>query len=225
MSGWFDTRTGVGAGWSGWLAPSVGLVCAGLVASTTACDDHQFNSNEPPSGVFLEDVLEIVDGECISCHAGLTAEAGLDLSTDFCSNVNGRIIAPNAPEFSLMYLRMRSTSEPMPPTGRLSTDQIELVKTWIEDGAPCDGSSYTGGTDTGPAGEPGAQLYALSCASCHGTNGQGVSGPAMASVVPGKSAEDIASIALNGSGGMPPVMGNADDAQTVGEWVVQQWGD
>jgi len=195
-----------------------------LVLGTTACDDTLFNTNDQPSGVFLEDVLEIVDHECIACHSGLTAEAGLDLSTDFCSVVDGRIVVPDNPDASLLYVRMRSPSEPMPPSGKLPQDQVDIIQTWIEDGAPCDGRTYSGGQDSGATSEPGAQLYASYCASCHGTTGGGGSGPAMTAVVPGLTADEVATIARSGSGGMPPVVGDPDDATTVGEWVVAEWG-
>lgn len=212
------------------LAPNLGALALsvsalGAVLALAGCDDTLFNGNEPASGVFVEDVLEIIDFECISCHAGVTAEAGLDLSTDFCSVIDGRVVVPEQPELSLLYLRMRSPSEPMPPSGRLAQDQLDIVKTWIKDGAPCDGSSYTPGDDTGAVGEPGKQIYELYCAGCHGTTGGGGSGPAMTGVVPGLTADEVASIARTGSGTMPPVLADPDDAATVGEWVVEEWGD
>lgn len=189
------------------------------------CDDHVLHTNPQPSGVFLADVLEVIDHNCITCHAGVTAEAGLDLSTDFCANVNGRIVVPGEPDLSLLYLRMRSPSEPMPPTGRLPTADIEVVRTWIADGAECEGATWSGPTDTGEQGEPGKQLYDSYCAGCHGATGGGGSGPALTAVVPGLTAEEVATIARSGSGGMPPVLANPDDALTVGEWVVQEYGN
>ena len=47
----------------------------------------------------------------------------------------------------------------------------------------------------------------------------------MTAVVPGLTADDVASIARSGSGSMPPVISDLDDAQTLGEWVVEEWGD
>ena len=151
------------------------------------CDDTVFNGNEPASGIFLEDVLEIIDGNCLECHAGLTAEAGLDLSTDFCGSVmTGGIVIPENPDSSLLYLRMRSPSDPMPPSGRLPTADLDVVRQWILDGAACDGVSYAGDDDTGESSDPGKQLYDGACAGCHGADGGGNNGPAMTAVVPGR---------------------------------------
>ena len=212
------------SGWPGPVAVTVGAAF-GLALGLVGCDDHILNGNEPASGIFLDDVLEIIDSQCIGCHAGLTAEAGLDLSTDFCSVINGRIVVPESPETSLLYLRMRSPSEPMPPSGRLPTEQVDIVKTWIAEGAECNGASWTGGDDTGADADPGKQLYDNYCSGCHGADGGGNNGPAMTAVVPGLTADEVASIARSGSGSMPPVISDLDDAQTLGEWVVAEWGD
>lgn len=36
---------------------------------------------------------------------------------------------------SILYSRLASTSDPMPPTGNLGNDKIQLVLAWIEQGA------------------------------------------------------------------------------------------
>jgi len=48
----------------------------------------------------------------------------------------------------------------------------------------------------------GATGYASNCASCHGADGEGGTGPAMADAVT-LSDEDIVDVVLNGVGGMP----------------------
>jgi len=195
------------------------------ILTLVGCDDTLFNGNEAASGVFLEDVLHIIDHNCLECHAGLTAEAGLDLSTDFCGAVlTGGIVVPGQPDASLLYLRMRSPSDPMPPSGRLPSADLELVRQWIEDGAECEGVDWTGETDTGASSDPGKQLYDQSCAGCHGADGGGSNGPAMTAVVPGLTAQQVADIARGGSGGMPPVLPDPDEALLVGEYCVAEWG-
>ncbi len=190
------------------------------------CDDSLFAGNPQPSGVVLADVTDIIDRNCISCHSGLTAPAGLDLSTDFCGTVlDGRIVAAGNPEASLLYLRMRSTSDPMPPTGRLSEDAVETVWNWISEGAECEGVEPGVLVDTGDTLYPGASVYAISCAGCHGQSGGGGSGPAMTSVVPGRTAQDIADVALMGAGTMPRILADEQEALDVGTFAVATWGD
>lgn len=201
---------------------AVGLWCCLL----SACDDTTFNTNEQASGVFLEDVLEIVDSECISCHSGLTAEAGLDLSTDFCGEVlDGRVVVPEQPELSLLYLRMVSPSEPMPPSGRLPETDHRIVEAWINDGAPCDGASTVDpGLDTGLGDDPGPTLYANYCAGCHGADGGGGAGPRMQAAVSGKSAADVQTIIRAGSGTMPAIPLDTQEAEVLAEWCLETFG-
>jgi mono/diheme cytochrome c family protein len=54
-----------------------------------------------------------------------------------------------------------------------------------------------------PSVEFGAQVYSFNCAACHGASGEGGTGPAMASTVPGMSAADVESVVRNGIGTMP----------------------
>ena len=46
----------------------------------------------------------------------------------------------------------------------------------------------------------------------------------MTNAVAGRSAADIADIALNGGGGMPPVLSDVDDADAVGEYCMAEYG-
>lgn len=61
----------------------------------------------------------------------------------------------------------------------------------------------TGGTDIDGDAAAGADVYASNCAGCHGANGEGGSGPALADEVPEKSDADLEGIITNGTGSMP----------------------
>lgn len=51
----------------------------------------------------------------------------------------------------------------------------------------------------------GETVYATTCAGCHGTDGEGGTGPAMTDEVPELTDEEIEDVILNGAGTMAPV--------------------
>lgn len=65
-----------------------------------------------------------------------------------------------------------------------------------------------GGDEARPT--TGKGIYAASCATCHGVDGQGGVGPALARVVADKypNIEDQIAIVTNGKGGMPAWQGD-----------------
>jgi mono/diheme cytochrome c family protein len=71
------------------------------------------------------------------------------------------------------------------------------------------------GTTTGAAASPGGQLFQANCASCHGAQGEGVSGPKLAGVVtrdfPNET--DQINVVTNGKGPMPAFGGNLTASQ------------
>ncbi|SFL66691.1 c-type cytochrome [Salibacterium qingdaonense] len=67
----------------------------------------------------------------------------------------------------------------------------------------------------------GEQVVNENCISCHGENLEGGSGPNISNVGNDMSAEEIADIAQNGVGDMPPgVVSSAEDAQAVAEYLL-----
>lgn len=74
--------------------------------------------------------------------------------------------------------------------------------------AACGGGSDDDGVDAILAldGDPvaGEAVYASTCAACHGADGEGGSGPAMAGIVADESDADIVEVVLDGEGSMPP---------------------
>lgn len=69
----------------------------------------------------------------------------------------------------------------------------------------------------------GEAVFAASCEGCHGTSGEGASGPAMMDVVPHHSASDIVDVVMNGSGGMPAVVSDEHDAADVAAYCKSTW--
>jgi len=189
------------------------------------CDD-EFNYNASHGGVVdgegIDAVLDVMDGNCVGCHSGDGASAGLDLDTDFCGAVlDGRIVVEGDSAGSVLYQRITDESLPMPPSGGLMDQaNIDIVRDWIDAGADCstDDSGGGGGDATG------ADLYGSRCASCHGDAGQGVSAPALAGVVPGLDQAGIEDIILSGQGNMPAISVSADEAALIAAFVLDTWG-
>lgn len=164
----------------GRLASAIGAVCLAPAALLLACGSEA--SNVPPRSVTNGNVLYAQN--CASCHgergAGNIAVALADplylqrLSDDELRSVItfGRP-ANQMPAFGLQY------------GGPLSDGQIAAVigalRGFVPDaGTPAAGTPRLSGTGL-PAGDVGRgdQVFAQSCARCHGQNGEGGSGGAI----------------------------------------------
>ena len=77
----------------------------------------------------------------------------------------------------------------------------------------------SGGTTEASAGE---ELYKKQCASCHGADLAGVSGPGLENVGSHLSSDEILDIIENGQGSMPGGLLTGDDAKEVADWLAEQ---
>ena len=86
---------------------------------------------------FAADVLPILHENCVSCHGPLKQNGGMRL--DRKSSVMkafARRVVPGSSANSFLYHRiMGQYGSQMPPDGALKSDQIELIKAWIDQGA------------------------------------------------------------------------------------------
>jgi len=78
--------------------------------------------------------------------------------------------------------------------------RIALIAVLLSPLTAC-GSSATEGLTGDPAA--GANVYAANCASCHGVNGEGGTGPALAGEA--EETAELEDIILNGEGEMPAI--------------------
>ncbi len=71
------------------------------------------------------------------------------------------------------------------------------------------------GAESGASKSPGSSIYAANCATCHGSDGQGGVGPALAGKVVDKfpDAADQVAVVTDGRGGMPSFGGDLTDEQ------------
>ncbi len=111
------------------LVLAVSLVCpAALIA-------------QPPKTIeFNRDIRPILSDHCYTCHGPAKSTRKENLRVDTKEGAM-TVIAPGKTKESLLYQRITSidVSERMPPakTGKkLSDQQIDLIRRWIEQGAP-----------------------------------------------------------------------------------------
>jgi mono/diheme cytochrome c family protein len=87
---------------------------------------------------YRQDVQPIFDRACVACHGG---SAGLWLDSYehvLAGSSLGPVVTPDDPDASELYRRIIGQSQPgMPLNGTaLSLGEIEIIRTWITEGAP-----------------------------------------------------------------------------------------
>src|ERR1700686_5369394 len=91
---------------------------------------------QPPAKIdFARDVQPIFKTYCIGCHGPSQQMNGLrlDRRRDAMRGGTGPVIGPENAAASRLYLRLIGSQYglQMPPTGALSTQQIQIIKAWI----------------------------------------------------------------------------------------------
>lgn len=88
---------------------------------------------------FRRDVLPIFKQFCVECHGPSQQQHGfrLDRRRDALRGGTSTVIVPGNSAVSRLYLKLLSNKygPQMPLTERLSPEQIEIIKTWIDEGA------------------------------------------------------------------------------------------
>lgn len=77
------------------------------------------------------------------------------------------------------------------------------------------------GGETEEVAQDPEEIFANSCASCHGGDLTGGAGPDLTSVGSDHSAEDIQDIIINGQGSMPPGIIQGEEANEVAAWLAE----
>lgn len=141
-------------------------------------DDPPIYNNEPPcaEGVisFQAQVLPLIISNCAysGCHDAATAEEGIVL--DSYQNIR-REVKPGKPNDSELYESITDSGDeimPPPPNAPLSSSDIQLIKSWINQGAenticglPCDPELSAFGSNIAP-------LVRTHCQGCHSNASQ-----------------------------------------------------
>lgn len=88
---------------------------------------------------FARDVQPILRANCVGCHGPTQQMNGLrlDRRRDAMRGGTMTAISPGSGDTSRLYLRLtgNAAGPQMPPTGPLPTEHINIIKTWIDQGA------------------------------------------------------------------------------------------
>ncbi len=96
----------------------------------------------PETVSFKNDVLPILHANCstVGCHSGASPEAGFNLADSVAykelTHPGSGYVDTLNPSFSILYVQMKSTSIPMPPSGNLENCKLQLILKWIQQKAP-----------------------------------------------------------------------------------------
>src|SRR5438270_1532115 len=105
-----------------------------LIPASSAAD-------KPAKLTYDEHVLPLLRDKCLGCHNADKAKGGLDASNYaklMEGGSSGAVVKPGDPDASRLFALASHREEPkMPPNGSKSSDaQLELLRKWIEQGAP-----------------------------------------------------------------------------------------
>lgn len=96
---------------------------------------------EPTAEELGKQAWGVLEKHCTACHAdgkGKHRASPIDKTT-YQKLIDKKHVVPNKPDESPVYTTMISEDEPMPPKKvkeRPTKEEIALIKTWIEKGAP-----------------------------------------------------------------------------------------
>ena len=123
---------------SGFLVGSILI----LVLSGAVWGAEEVRDERALGEFFEKSIRPLLAKHCYECHSVDTAEENGHLALDGRAGLNaggsrGPIIVPGKPEESLLVTALRYTDPKlqMPPEGKISNDEIDLVVRWIQTGA------------------------------------------------------------------------------------------
>ena len=113
------------------------LLLGGLVLDALLLSALLFAQKPAQTPVFEKDILPILKANCLMCHSGSGAQAGLDvseLSSLLKGGKSGKSIQPGSSEKSLLLEKVSSGTMP-PGEKKLSKAEVELLRQWVDHGA------------------------------------------------------------------------------------------
>ncbi len=120
------------------VAMKLGTLCAAFLA-TSALQAQTFSSEDL---VFFESkVRPLLASQCLGCHASSQKSLPGNLALDSRAAIlrggtSGPAAVPGDPAGSHIMQALRYEGPQMPPSGKLSADQIRVVEQWVARGLP-----------------------------------------------------------------------------------------
>lgn len=113
--------------------PYTYLICLCTLVLYANCTTNTLDEGDltdlPPiveAVTYDDDVAPIINTNCVGCHSGPSANAGLQL--DGYANVRA------AAEQGNLVNRINNASNPMPPSGQLPPETRQIIDQWVADG-------------------------------------------------------------------------------------------
>jgi hypothetical protein len=123
----------------------IGIFLVGIVTLPSCKDQTNQNFTSdivfPPSGVsFSKQVQPLFQQTCVAagCHGGSQPAANLNLQLDVWHSIINYLpplVLVNNGSKSPLYIDISGNPQLMPPSQRLTQNQIDGVKKWIDEGA------------------------------------------------------------------------------------------
>ena len=113
------------------VLPIIGVSCCALAADDRTESDRL--------QAFHEEVLPILQKNCLKCHSGEEPKGGLELTSRnaiLTGGDSGPAVDADDPEASLLIEAINYESFEMPPTGKLPAESIAILTAWVKQGAP-----------------------------------------------------------------------------------------
>ncbi|WP_258103583.1 cytochrome c [Marinoscillum sp. MHG1-6] len=117
------------------------LLLGWLLSSCTYRDDTDVSPEPIDNGgqqiSFSTSVQPLFTSNCAvtNCHVSGGESPNLEVGVAYNELFSNSLINVSDPESSEILIRMRSLTDPMPTSGKLSNAQINIVATWISQGA------------------------------------------------------------------------------------------
>ncbi len=98
--------------------------CSDLFLTEIPCEFDE------PQYTFEADIKPIIDQYCISCHRSDYQSGDLDLSEYNEFNISKYFVPGDTTQGQLLNY-IQNINDPMPPSGLMDIEKINIIKTWI----------------------------------------------------------------------------------------------